>query len=152
MVTLAMQSAAVVMLVVDGIWAGVIFTFAVERVSLWRRMPIAQYAVDFRRSLARVDPLQPILGVIAVIAAVVFALSASGSAAVWCWNGIALVVFVIIMSIALPERINSQFRRRPEGDVPPDAEALRTRWRGLHYTRTVPAIGSIVAFAIAVVA
>ena len=58
------QISAWIMLVSCGLWAGGILIFAVERTNLWRRMPIDQYAVDFRRSLFRVDPMMPILGVI----------------------------------------------------------------------------------------
>jgi uncharacterized membrane protein SpoIIM required for sporulation len=63
------QISAWIMLVSCGLWAGGILIFAVERTNLWRRMPIDQYAVDFRRSLFRVDPMMPILGVIAGAAA-----------------------------------------------------------------------------------
>src|SRR6516225_3150567 len=56
------QVSAWIMLVSCGLWAGGIFIFAVERTNLRRRMPIDQYAVDFRRSLFRVDPMMPILG------------------------------------------------------------------------------------------
>ena len=59
------QISAWIMLVSCGLWAGGILIFAVERTNLWRRMPIDQYVVDFRRSLFRVDPMMPILGVIA---------------------------------------------------------------------------------------
>ena len=58
------QISAWIMLISCGLWAGGILIFAVERTNLWRRMPIDQYVVDFRRSLFRVDPMMPILGVI----------------------------------------------------------------------------------------
>ncbi|KRA24904.1 hypothetical protein ASD65_11050 [Microbacterium sp. Root61] len=140
-----------VMLVAGGLWAGVIFTYAVERVNLWGRMPIDQYVVDFRRSVYRADPLQPILGIVATVAAVVFALSSVGLASTFAWIGIGLVLLVIVLSIAFPERINSQFRRRKEGEAPPNVEDLRVRWRRLHLIRTVPAVASLVALAISVV-
>jgi hypothetical protein len=73
------QISAWIMLVSCGLWAGGILIFAVERTNLWRRMPIDQYAVDFRRSLFRVDPMMPILGVIAGVAATIFALKHSGA-------------------------------------------------------------------------
>jgi uncharacterized membrane protein SpoIIM required for sporulation len=65
------QISAWIMLVSCGLWAGGILIFAVERTNLWRRMTIDQYAVDFRRSLFRVDPMMPILGVIAGAAATI---------------------------------------------------------------------------------
>lgn len=141
--------AALVMLVASGIWAGIILCYAVERVNLWQRMPITQYAVDFKRSIPRVDPLQPILAILAIIGATVFALNAGGTASLLGWIGVVLVAGVIVFSIALPERINSQFRKRPEGDAPADAVTLRSRWRLYHYVRTVPTLG---AFALLVLA
>ena len=73
------QISAWIMLVSCGLWAGGILIFAVERTNMWGRMPIDQYAVDFRRSLFRVDPMMPILGVIAGVAATIFALKHSGA-------------------------------------------------------------------------
>lgn len=144
-----LRISTIIMLVADGLWAGVIFFYAVERVNLWRRMPIDQFVVDFRRSLYRADPLQPIVGGIAMIAAIVFALNSSPVASVLGWVGAALILAVIILSIAFPERINSLFRRRKEGEAPPEVEQLRARWRRLHYMRTAPALLSLVALAAA---
>ena len=78
--------------------AGGILIFAVERTNLWRRMPIDQYAVDFRRSLFRVDPMMPILGVIAGAAAIIFALQRSGAASGLAWAGIGFIALVVVAS------------------------------------------------------
>jgi hypothetical protein len=80
------QISAWIMLVSCGLWAGGILIFAVERTNLWRRMPIEQYAVAFRRSLFRVDPMMPILGAIAGAAATIFALQRSGAASGLAWT------------------------------------------------------------------
>src|SRR5580704_10958165 len=85
------QISAWIMLISCGLWAGGILIFAVERTNLWRRMPIDQYAVDFRRSLFRVDPMMPILGVIAGAAATIFALQRSGAASGLAWAGLDLL-------------------------------------------------------------
>ena len=66
------QISAWIMLVFCGLWSGGILIFAVERTNLWRRMPLEQYAVDFRRSRFRADPMMPILGLTAVAAATFF--------------------------------------------------------------------------------
>ena len=116
------QISAWIMLVSCGLWAGGILIFAVERTNLWRRMPIDQYAVDFRRSLFRVDPMMPILGVIAGAAATIFALQHSGAARGLAWAGLGFIVVVVVASITIAEPINSKFRRLPEGQVPPRAE------------------------------
>jgi hypothetical protein len=47
------QLAAWVMLAFGGLFSGGILIVAVERVNLWRRMPVDQYVIDFRRSLYR---------------------------------------------------------------------------------------------------
>lgn len=141
--------AIVTMLVTDGLWAGGILFYAVERVNLWARMPLPQYVVDFRRSVYRADPLQPILGILAVVAAIFFAVRAPAPSSAFAWIGVVLIALVIVFSIVFSERINSMFRKRREGDAPPDAEALRVRWRRLHLIRTGPALASLVSFALA---
>lgn len=141
--------AAVVMLVPAAIWAGIIVCFAVERVNLWSRMPIDQYVVDFRRSLHLVDPLQPILAIVSIVGSSVFASSTRGTASTLAWVGAALIVVVIALSLAVPERINAQFRRREEGEAPPDVERLRARWRAVHHMRVVPTVGALMALVLA---
>jgi hypothetical protein len=99
------QISAWIMLVSCGLWAGGILIFAVERTNLWRRMPIDQYAVDFRRSLFRVDPMMPSLGVIARAAATIFALQRSGAASGLAWAGLEFIVRVVVASITMGEPI-----------------------------------------------
>jgi hypothetical protein len=141
--------ATAIMLIPCALWAGGVGFYAVERVNLWSRMPVDQYVVDFRRSLYRADPLQPILAVTSMAGAILFALNTDGTAATLAWTGVGLLVLVIVMSIVFPERINSQFRRLEEGVAPPDAEALRARWRVLHWARTPPTMAALVCFVLA---
>jgi hypothetical protein len=49
----------------------------------------------------------------------------------------------------IAEPINSQFRRRPEGVVPPNADRMRQLWRRFHLVRA--ALG-VVAYSLLVVA
>src|SRR5258708_31004247 len=93
------QISAWIMLVSCGLWTGGILIFAVERTNLWRRMPIEQYTVDFRRSLFRVDPMMPILGAVAGIAAAVFAINHIGVARLLAWAGVGFIVLVFVASI-----------------------------------------------------
>lgn len=125
-----------VMTMAGGIFTGGVFFVAVERINLWRRMPVEQYAVDFRRSLRRADPLLPILGVTSAIASVVHAVHSSGASSAASWISAALIGAVIVTSIAIGEPINSAFRRLPEGQVPEDVEQLRINWRRFHLFRT----------------
>jgi hypothetical protein len=125
------------MLVAGGLFAGGILVVAVERTSLWRRMPVEQYAVDFRRSLARVDPMLPILGALCGIGALLFAITTDGRPATWSWVAVVLLGVIVVSSLIVAEPINSRFRRLPEGSPPEAAERLRIVWRRFHYGRTV---------------
>jgi hypothetical protein len=131
------------MIAFGGLFAGGIFFVAVERTDLWRRMPIEQYAIDFRRSLYRLDPLMPILGAVSALAAVVFALNTGGLAAALAWIGVALIGVILIVSITVAEPMNSKFRRLPEGQAPEGADELRIKWRRFHLIRTAVALVSL---------
>lgn len=141
--------ATLVMLVPAAIWTGIVVLYAIQRVNLWARMPIEQFAVDFRRSVYRAGPLQPILAITSLVGSVTFALNSHGTASIFAWVGAALIVGVVVMSIALPERINSQFRRRADGDTPPRADALRTNWRVLHWIRIGPTVAALISLMLA---
>jgi len=125
------------MLAAGGLFAGGILVVAVERTNLWRRMPVEQYTVDFRRSLARVDPMLPILGALTFAGALVFALNTSGRPATLTWIATTLLAVIIVSSLIVAEPINARFRRLPEGSPPEGAERLRVVWRRFHYGRTI---------------
>jgi Domain of unknown function (DUF1772) len=138
------------MIAAGGLFTGGIFTIAVERLNIWQRMPIDQYAIDFRRSVHRMDPLMPIMGNISALAAVVFALNNDGRAATLAWIGVALIAVTMVTSITLAEPMNSRFRRLPEGHAPEGAEQLRIRWRRFHLARTAVALASLACLAAAI--
>jgi hypothetical protein len=137
------QLAAWVMLAFGGLYSGAILIYAVDRVHVWRRMPVDQYVVDFRRSVFRADPLIPIMGILSELGAVVFALNSGDRAAVLAWIGFGLIALIIVASIALAEPINSTFRRLPEGQAPDRVEQLRITWCRFHWARTVAALGAL---------
>jgi len=147
--TIIERAATLLMLLPAAIWAGIVVFYAVERVNLWARMPVEQFAVDFRRSVHRADPLQPILAIATIIGSAIFAVNSGGLASAFAWVGAGIVAAVIAFSIAVPERINSEFRRRAEGDAPPHADSLRARWRLLHWIRTVPTVAALVSLILA---
>jgi hypothetical protein len=95
-----------------------------------------QFAVDFRRSVRRADPAMPILLMVCGVAGGVFASLTEGDARFLALLGVGLLAVILVSSIALAEPINSQFRRRAEGAIPPDAERLRRVWRRFHLVRT----------------
>ena len=145
------QVAGWVMIVFGGLFTGAIFIVAVERVNLWRRMPVEQYAVDFRRSLYRLDPLVPIMGVISGAGAVVFALNSQGRPAAFAWTASSLIAMIMVASIILAEPMNSKFRSLPEGQAPTGIEQLRSAWCRFHWARTVVALGVLTCLACAIV-
>ena len=135
--------------------AGAIFTggavwYAWERVWIWRRLTLVEYAIDFRRSLRKADPAMPILVVICGAAAGWFASLTSGTARMLALAGIGMLALILVSSILLAEPVNSQFRRRPEGEVPPEAERLRGFWRRFHLVRTALAVAAFALFVTAV--
>jgi Anthrone oxygenase len=145
----SVRVSVIVMLGAGGIFTGGIVWYAWERVWIWRRLTLLEYAIDFRRSLRKADPAMPILLVVCASATAVFAWRAGGEARTLAAVGIALLVTIFVSSILIAEPINSAFRRRPEGDVPPDAERLRRRWRRFHLVRAALAVA---AFSLLVVA
>jgi hypothetical protein len=147
-----LQWSAWLMLMACGLWAGVILTFQVERINLWAQMPIEQFAVDFRRSLFRVDPLQPILAALASIAGGYFAWFSLGTPRLLAWVSVALMVFVVVAAIVIAEPINSRFRDLPEGQLPDGAERYRIAWRRFHTARTIFTLAAFACCAEAVVA
>jgi hypothetical protein len=112
-------------------------------------MPVDQYAVDFRRSLHRLDPLQPILGTTAAIATTIFALKASGTPTTLAWIAVGCIALIMITSIGIAEPMNSRFRRLPEGQAPEGAQEMRRKWRQFHYARTVLGLLALVLMAAA---
>jgi hypothetical protein len=144
-----LRLATITMLGAGGLFTGGVVWYAWERVWIWRRLPLPAYAVDFRRSVRRADPALPILLVICATAAGAFASLTGGAGRTLALAGIALLAVILISSVILAEPINSEFRRRAEGVVPPDAAALRRRWRRFHLARTVLAV---TAFAFCVTA
>lgn len=145
-----LHAATWVMIFFGGLFAGGILLVAVERTNLWRRMPLDQYAVDFRRSVLRIDPMMPILGAITGMGAIVFALNSHGDAQWLAWVAFGLLVAIIAASLAIAEPMNSQFRRVPEGELPEDAGGIRDRWRAFHTVRTVLTLSVLACLAGAV--
>ncbi|SEJ98898.1 protein of unknown function [Sphingobium sp. AP50] len=136
-----------VMLVFGGLWAGGILIFAVERTNLWRRMPMDQFSVDFRRSVLRVDPMMPILGGISGISALSVAILSDGGVRYLAGASVFLMALVIVGSVVIAEPMNTQFRKLPEGQIPENALKMRDNWRVFHLVRTIVAIATLACMA-----
>jgi hypothetical protein len=138
----------IVMFIAGGIFAGGLVWYAWDRVLIWQRLTLLEFAIDFRRSLRKADPAMPILLLICGSGATVFATQTDGAARTLALASLALLGTILVSSV-VAEPINSQFRRRPEGVVPPEADRLRTLWRRFHLVRT--AFG-VAAYALLIVA
>jgi Domain of unknown function (DUF1772) len=138
------------MLSAGGLFTGGLVWYAWERVWIWRRLDLSAFAVDFRRSVRKADPAMPILLVVCASAAGGFAWLAEGGARTLALVGIGLLAIILVGSIVVAEPINSQFRRLPEGVVPPQAERLRRRWRRFHLIRTGLGIAALACLITAV--
>jgi hypothetical protein len=145
-----LRVSVIVMLGAGGIFTGGIIWYAWERVWIWRQLTLLEYAIDFRRSLRKADPAMPILLVVCGTAAGAFAYVTNGTARALALAGIGLLALILASSIVVAEPINSQFRRRPEGVVPPDAEQLRAVWRRFHLLRAALAVTAFYLLVIAV--
>jgi hypothetical protein len=146
----ALRLSTIVMLGAGGIFTGGIVWCAWERV-----LDLAQaHAPRVRDRLpplpSPADPAMPILLVICGTAASVFAYLTGATARALALAGIELLVLILLSSIIVAEPINSQFRRRPEGVVPPNAEHLRTVWRRFHLVRTGLAVAAFACLVAAV--
>jgi hypothetical protein len=145
----ALRLVTIAMLAAGGLFTGGVVWYAWERIWIWRRLELSAYSVDFRRSLRKADPALPILLVICATSAVGFAWQTSGAARTLATSGIGVLAVILVSSIVLAEPINNEFRRRPEGVIPPEAERLRRIWRRFHLVRTALALA---AFALLITA
>ncbi|WP_020415658.1 DUF1772 domain-containing protein [Amycolatopsis sp. ATCC 39116] len=141
----------IALLTICGIWTGAVTTIAWERIPVWRRLDLVSRAVDFRRSLKRMDPTMPIVAVVILALGGMYALRHDGAARVLTWLGFAGVALIVVGSIVLLEPINSKFRRLPEGTPPEHAATLFVRWSWLHIVRAGVAIASLALFVAATV-
>ena len=146
----ALRPWTILMLSAGALFTGGLVWYAWERVWIWRRLDLGEFAVDFRRSVRKADPAMPILLVICGAAAAVFASLADGRSQTLALAGIGLLAVILVGSIVVAEPINSQFRRLPEGVVPPQAERLRRRWRRFHLIRTGLGIAALACLITAV--
>ena len=143
-----MSTWASVMVIAGGLFAGGAATFAWSRVPIWRRMPVQEFIGDFEETLRRTDKVQPALLVAAIVSAVGFALTAGGSAQVLALVGAA--GFVVTLAASLMFLVPLQ--RRIGATPPAEAKAInemRARWFRGHLGRSMLAVASFVAVAVA---
>ena len=127
---------ATLMLVSSGVFTGVLCAFAVERIWIWDQLELRDYAIDFRRSMRRADILQPALLILTIVLAVVYATRVENSARTETIVALGCLFAILGASTIILVPLQKRFRNRTEGDVPPDAEAIRRKWRVGHLVRT----------------
>jgi anthrone oxygenase-like protein len=139
---------ASLMLIAGGLFAGGAATFAWSRVPIWRRMPVQEFIGDFEQTIRRTDKVQPALLVAAIVSAGGFAFTADGSARVLALVGAAGFVVTLAASLALLVPL----QRRIVVTPPAEAKAIdemRARWFRGHLGRSMLAVASFVAVAVA---
>jgi hypothetical protein len=136
------------MLIAGGLFAGGAATFAWSRVPIWRRMPVQEFIGDFEQTIRRTDKVQPALLVATIVSAAGFALTASDSARVLASVGAAGFFVTLAASIA----VLVPLQRRIVATPPAEAKAIdemRARWFRGHLGRSMLAVASFVAVAVA---
>jgi Domain of unknown function (DUF1772) len=146
-----MIAAKIIMLLSGGVFTGGAVAIAVDRLSAWAAMSTAEMTVDFGRSAARMDPMQPIFAVISIVAAVVCGILTHNAPRAWAFAGAVGLAIVVVTSIFVGEPINMRFRNTLRGGELPDARQLCDRWSRFHRVRTVACIVSFGLLATAAV-
>jgi Na+-transporting methylmalonyl-CoA/oxaloacetate decarboxylase beta subunit len=141
----------VLMLLSGAFYAGGATWYAWDRAVIWRRLSIEEFALDFRRSIGRADPLQPILLFICLGSVVAFGLTATGEPRFLAFAAAAGLAANLLVSLLVLVPAQYAFARLPVGSLPPNAPALRERWLRTHRARTLVAVASftLIAFAAA---
>ena len=143
-----MSAWASLMLSAGGLFAGGAATFAWSRVPIWRRMPVQKFIDDFEETLRRTDKVQPALLVAAIVSAAGFALSADGLARVLALVGAAGFIVTLAASLAFLVPLQRRIIATPPAEAGA-IDKMRARWFRGHLGRSMLAVASFVAVAVA---
>ncbi len=146
------QLVGVLMVIVNGLFMGVLWTLTIERVPVWQSIDLRAFAVDFGQSIRRVDLVQPAGAVLSVVFAAGYATTVGGTSRVLTVIAGVLLVVVIVISAGVGVPMQKPFRSAEGGDGLPagvDVAGIRQRWIRIHLVRTL--LG-VVAFGLLVVA
>ena len=143
-----MSAWASLMLIAGGLFAGGAATFAWSRVPIWRRMPVQGFIGDFEETLRRTDEVQPALLVAAIVSAAGFALSADGLARVLALVGAAGFIVTLAASLAFLVPLQRRIIATPPAEAGA-IDKMRARWFRGHLGRSMLAVASFVAVAVA---
>ena len=143
-----MSTWASLMLIAGGLFAGGAASFAWSRVPIWRRMPVQEFVGDFEETLRRTDKVQPALLVVAIVSAAGFTLTADGVARVLALVGTAGFVVTLAASLAILVPLQRRIVATPLAEAKA-IDAMRVRWFRGHLGRSMIAVASFVAVALA---
>jgi hypothetical protein len=143
-----MSAWASLMVIAGGLFAGGAATFAWSRVPIWRRMPMQGFVGDFGETLRRTDKVQPALLVAALVSASGFALTADGPARALALTGAAGFVVTLAASIAILVPLQRRIVATPPAEAK-TIDEMRARWFRGHLGRSMLAVASFVAVAVA---
>jgi hypothetical protein len=140
----------VIMLVLGGLFTGVLWTLAIERVWIWRALDARAFAADFRSSVQRIDVVQPVTGALATAAAIGYATTVPSRGQTLSIAAAALLLVVIVASAGIGVPIQKRFRRADADELSEGRIVeLRGRWVALHLARTVAGVAAFVLLAVA---
>jgi hypothetical protein len=143
-----MSTWASLMVIAGGLFAGGAASFGWSRVPIWGGWGLEELIGDFEQTLRRTDQVQPALVIVAIVSGGGFALSAEGSAGVLASVGAA--GFVVTLGASVGFEVPLQRRMVASGPAEAKAKSRScARWFGGHLGRTMLAVASFVAVAVA---
>ena len=144
-----MDAAESLMVVAGGMFAGGAVSFSWSRVPIWRGMTLPQFDDDFSATIRRTDKVQPALLVVAIVSAVVFAISAEGSARALASIGAAGLLLTLVASVAMLVPLQRRILRAGSAGGAA-VEEMRSRWFRGHLGRSMLSTVSFVLLVLAV--
>lgn len=133
----------ILMLTIGGLFAGGVLLIAWERVPAWRESELSDFRSAFAHTLRRVDRLQPLLLVLALVSTIGFAIAVEGAARTAAVLAATGFMVVLVGSgawlVPLQRRLVASGADRPSAEL----ERWRRQWLRGHVIRTVVALGSL---------
>jgi Domain of unknown function (DUF1772) len=139
----------ILMLVTGGLFAGGVLLIAWERIPAWRESELSDFRGAFAHTLRRVDRLQPLLLVLALVSTIGFAIAAGGGGRAVAVVAAAGFLVILVGSGAWLVPLQRRLVASGAGEASSELERWRRQWFRGHMIRTVVAL---VSLALAVVA
>ena len=141
MTLIDMTLITVVMLTASGLFAGIAAALSWSRTGPWQSMPLADFRASFAATIRVADKVQPALLMAAVLASIVFVISAGDTRSLLAAMGAAGLLVILIASVAVLVPLQRRIIRSPALEEPAAAR-MRDRWLRGHRGRSVVAMAS----------